>query len=568
MSLPLLTARSFRSRCRIRSSARQVPPASRLPIRVRHSRSARKRFTLGSTCTFSVPFAFTDVGNAGTGLIPTLLDTLPNVSSCTTTISSDVSWIVPLGPLVLDQFNEIEANVAFAPNSGPQRTGDVTFAGQTITFTQDAGDNTVCTYSLNPPSATLSSVAGNYSVLVTPSSQSCSYFVKSYAPWITVAANSGLLGGTATVNYSVTANTGGPQTGDLLIGPIVFPITQNAASTCFFTLNSNSANFPTNASTGSVNVIASLPTCPWTATTNSSPFVNITSGASGTGNGTIQYSVAQNSGGGRNAAITVANSAGASVPLNITQASLTACSATLSPSTFNAPAEGASNGFLINLSLNQCSWNAISNNPSDLSITSANFGTGSSAPISFAVSQNPSTSPRTLTITAGCQTFTVIQGGAGAVSNPTPAITSLSPTGVVAGSGALTLTVNGTGFVSGATVSFGGANKTTTFVSSTQLTAAILTADVATVGTPAVVVTNPTAGRRRVEFGEFQCYVGEQSGSDDQRCLSSGHNGRLCCVHAYGERHKLYFRLLCSFWRHGADHDVRKFHSTYGGNFG
>ena len=110
------------------------------------------------------------------------------------------------------------------------------------------------------------------------------------------------------------------------------------------------------------------------------------------------------------------------------------------------------------------------------------------------MSQNPSTSPRTLTITAGCQTFTVIQGGAGADQQSDPGDNFFVADGVVAGSGALTLTVNGTGFVSGATVSFGGANKTTTFVSSTQVTAAILATDVATVGTPAVVVTNPTPG--------------------------------------------------------------------------
>ncbi len=81
-----------------------------------------------------------------------------------------------------------------------------------------------------------------------------------------------------------------------------------------------------------------------------------------------------------------------------------------------------------------------------------------------------------------------------AASNPVPAITSLSPTSATAGSATFTLMVNGTGFVSGATVSFGGANKTTTFVNSTQLTAAILAADVASVGTPAVVVTTPTPG--------------------------------------------------------------------------
>ena len=49
--------------------------------------------------------------------------------------------------------------------------------------------------------------------------------------------------------------------------------------------------------------------------------------------------------------------------------------------------------------------------------------------------------PRTLTITAGCETFVVNQNGV-QVTNPVPVITSLAPTGTPAGSGAVTLTVN------------------------------------------------------------------------------------------------------------------------------
>lgn len=81
-----------------------------------------------------------------------------------------------------------------------------------------------------------------------------------------------------------------------------------------------------------------------------------------------------------------------------------------------------------------------------------------------------------------------------AAANPVPSITSLAPTGVTAGSGALTLTVNGTNFISSAVVNFGGSPRTTTFISVTQLTAAILSSDVTTVGTPAVTVTNPIPG--------------------------------------------------------------------------
>jgi len=85
-------------------------------------------------------------------------------------------------------------------------------------------------------------------------------------------------------------------------------------------------------------------------------------------------------------------------------------------------------------------------------------------------------------------------GGGGGTTNPVPTITSIAPPSGAAGGPAFTLTVNGTNFVNGATVSFGGAVKTTTFVNSTQLTAAITASDIAATGTPAVIVTNPGPG--------------------------------------------------------------------------
>ena len=77
--------------------------------------------------------------------------------------------------------------------------------------------------------------------------------------------------------------------------------------------------------------------------------------------------------------------------------------------------------------------------------------------------------------------------GTGTPADPTTS--SISPTSTVAGTGALTLTVNGTNFVSGSSsVRWNGATRATTFVSSTQLTASILAGDVATAGTATVDV--------------------------------------------------------------------------------
>ena len=79
---------------------------------------------------------------------------------------------------------------------------------------------------------------------------------------------------------------------------------------------------------------------------------------------------------------------------------------------------------------------------------------------------------------------------------PAPTITSISPTSAIAGGPAFILTVNGTNFVSGSTVNFNGSALATTFVSATQLTAAIPASEIATAGSFNVTVSKPAAGRR------------------------------------------------------------------------
>ena len=71
-----------------------------------------------------------------------------------------------------------------------------------------------------------------------------------------------------------------------------------------------------------------------------------------------------------------------------------------------------------------------------------------------------------------------------------PTVTSFSPSGVVAGSGAFTLTVNGTNFATGSYIKWNGSARTTAFVSATKLTAAILATDVATAGNYPITVVN------------------------------------------------------------------------------
>lgn len=83
-----------------------------------------------------------------------------------------------------------------------------------------------------------------------------------------------------------------------------------------------------------------------------------------------------------------------------------------------------------------------------------------------------------------------------AIDSPAPVLVSLSPTNAIAGGAAFTLKATGSEFVSGATVTWNGSARTTTFVSSTLLTAKINAADIATAGTASVTVVNPAPGGR------------------------------------------------------------------------
>jgi hypothetical protein len=88
--------------------------------------------------------------------------------------------------------------------------------------------------------------------------------------------------------------------------------------------------------------------------------------------------------------------------------------------------------------------------------------------------------------TSAAMTFTV--------NNPAPSLSSLSPGTAVAGGAAFTLTVNGSNFVSGSVVQVNGSSRTTTFVSSTQLKAAIPASDIASSGSLSVTVVNAAPG--------------------------------------------------------------------------
>ena len=98
----------------------------------------------------------------------------------------------------------------------------------------------------------------------------------------------------------------------------------------------------------------------------------------------------------------------------------------------------------------------------------------------------------------------ILCGSLLAQTNPIPFVNlPLVPDAANPGGRGFTLTVNGTGFVSGSVVNWNKSPRSTTFISSSQLTAAISASDIHTPNTAAVTVANPGPGGGNSNAADF-----------------------------------------------------------------
>jgi hypothetical protein len=113
------------------------------------------------------------------------------------------------------------------------------------------------------------------------------------------------------------------------------------------------------------------------------------------------------------------------------------------------------------------------------------------------------TIPASLLLNTGSVPVSVVNpapgGGASAaisftVANPQAAIQAINPSAAFVGSAALTLTVNGSGFVSGSNVVFNGTTLATTYVNGSKLTATVPAGSLGAAGDLPVAVSNPPPG--------------------------------------------------------------------------
>ncbi len=125
--------------------------------------------------------------------------------------------------------------------------------------------------------------------------------------------------------------------------------------------------------------------CAWTAVSNDG-FITITSGSSGSGNGTIYYSVAANT--STNSLTGTIVIAGQTFTVN--QAGVSPCTeVTLKSTSINLAAKGGSKTVKVKASSSDCSWIAVSND-SFITITESAATT-----VKFSVPGNTNTTPQT-----------------------------------------------------------------------------------------------------------------------------------------------------------------------------
>ena len=337
--------------------------------------------TQAEGCTYSIaPSAYNVGASGGTQAV-----TVTAAAGCPWTAMSNASWIT-----VSTTTGTGNASVVInvAPMNGPTRTGTVTIAGQLFTVMQGDG----CTFAISPASQSVPSSGGTGSVTVTADG-GCGWSATSNQPWITIT--SGASGsGSGTLNFSVASTTGPGRAGTLTIAGSTFTINQGQG--CAFSLSAASGSVPADGGSGSFDVRTG-DGCAWAANSNAS-WLTITAGATGTGNGSVRYTAAANTGAERTGTITAGGQT-----FTVTESGT--CTFSLSPSSQNMPAAGGSASFAVNTN-QSCAWTAVANAPW-LSVTSGASGNGPGT-VAFSATANTG-APRTGTITAGGQTFTVTE---------------------------------------------------------------------------------------------------------------------------------------------------------------
>src|ERR1019366_5560758 len=214
-----------------------------------------------------------------------------------------------------------------------------------------------CTFVLSATEASPTAAGGASTVGVT-AAHGCAWTAASNDGFITITSGSSG-SGNGTVHYTVAANSStNPVTGTMTIAGNTFTVTQAGAGACTFVLSATEAS-PTAAGGASTVGVTAAHGCAWTAASNDG-FIIITSGSSGSGNGTVHYDVAANSSTNPvTGTMTIAgqtftvNQAGAAAPGG--------CTFTLTPTVEKVTDRGGKKSGSVKAKGTDCTWTAVSN---------------------------------------------------------------------------------------------------------------------------------------------------------------------------------------------------------------
>ena len=154
-----------------------------------------------------------------------------------------------------------------------------------------------CALSISPGSATYGPFGGSGSVQVLVSAASCRWSARSDAPWLPFTFEPS---GPGSGNFSYTApanSTTANRTANIVVTTstgesTVHAVTVNRTTGCSYVADPEEAVFSASGGTGQFRVITTPNDCQWTLVNGMQALgVQITSGFSGTGAGTVRYSV-------------------------------------------------------------------------------------------------------------------------------------------------------------------------------------------------------------------------------------------------------------------------------------
>ena len=288
---------------------------------------------------------------------------------------------------------------AATANGGPNvRTATISVNGTNFSVSQLG---TACSFTVSPLDVVATAGGAPATVQINASSPSCTWGATADAG-LQLSSTSGTGSGSITVTVLPNPLTTSRVMHAMIAGQ-TFTATQSGIS-CTYTLSASGASAPADASAGSVNIVTE-PACSY-STVPGPNWIAITSGASGTGPGTLVYTVEANS--------TTYPRSGTMViggqPFQVTQDPL-ACSVTLNTVSLGSPYGTAATTGSIGVTANgaNCSWTASSNAP--WATLSMDSGSGSRN-ITVTVGSNASsTSPRSGELTIAGQTVNLSQAG-------------------------------------------------------------------------------------------------------------------------------------------------------------